>query len=138
MTDKETVDNLLGNLNNYLHKLERLSKKSKSEFLANDDKIGSAKYYLIVSIESIIDVAHHIIADYRLRRPEDYSDSIKVLEEASYLPSELSNKLQQMVKFRNLLVHMYAKVDDEKVYQYLENNLVDFSDFAKAIAKLVS
>jgi len=138
VTDAETVTNLLANLNNYLLKLKRLAQISKNNFLADDDKIGSAKYYLIVAIEIVIDIAHHIIAEYRLRRPEDYSDSIKVLEESDYLTPELSEKLQEMIKFRNLLVHMYAKVDDERVYRYLIENLRDFSEFAQAIAKLIS
>lgn len=134
MNDKQTAENLLNNLRNYIIELERLSKLPKDELLSNTDMLGSAKYHFIVAIECVIDLTHHLISDYRLRRPNDYSDSILVLEESKYIDPNLSLKLQSMVKFRNLLVHVYGKVDDEKVCQYLNDNLSDFNDFAMAIA----
>ena len=38
-------------------------------------------------------------------------------------------------EFRNILVHMYAEVDVEMVYEILQNNLGDFDEFAKYIAR---
>jgi uncharacterized protein YutE (UPF0331/DUF86 family) len=38
-----------------------------------------------------------------------------------------------MVKFRNLLVHLYWKVENGKLYDYLRNNLGDFEEFKLAI-----
>ena len=41
-----------------------------------------------------------------------------------------------MTRFRNLLVHVYAKVDDSKIYEFLEEDLEDFDLFAREIARL--
>jgi len=41
-----------------------------------------------------------------------------------------------MTRFRNLLVHVYAKVDDSRVYEFLLEDLEDFDLFAREIAKL--
>ncbi len=38
-----------------------------------------------------------------------------------------------MKGFRNILIHRYAHVDDEIVYQNLTDYLDDFYDFRKAI-----
>jgi len=38
-----------------------------------------------------------------------------------------------MVKFRNMLVHLYWKVENDRVYQYLKKNLADFEAFRRAI-----
>lgn len=132
---KEVLDRLLGNLQKYVGELKRLSELPKEKFLTNSDKIGNAKYNFVVAIECVIDIAQHLIAEYRLRRPDDYADTIQVLQEAGIVDFELSESLQSMVKFRNLLVHMYTKVEDENVYQYLKTNLQDFSDFAQRIAQ---
>jgi uncharacterized protein YutE (UPF0331/DUF86 family) len=45
----------------------------------------------------------------------------------------LGKQLIEMVKFRNLLVHLYWKVENEKLYDYLKNNLGDFEAFKSAI-----
>lgn len=34
---------------------------------------------------------------------------------------------------RNVLVHGYARVDNEKIYAILKNHLDDFEDFKKAV-----
>ena len=38
-----------------------------------------------------------------------------------------------MAKFRNLIVHDYAGIDDRIVFEILEGRLPDFDDFASAI-----
>lgn len=40
-----------------------------------------------------------------------------------------------MGKFRNLLVHLYWKVDDERIYEVLQSELDDFEDFIGQIAR---
>lgn len=42
-----------------------------------------------------------------------------------------------MVKFRNRVVHLYFKVDDEMIYKILQDNLEDFEVFIKDIIKIL-
>lgn len=42
-----------------------------------------------------------------------------------------------MVKFRNLAIHLYWKVDIEKVFDILKNHLGDFSKFEKCIVEYI-
>ncbi len=42
------------------------------------------------------------------------------LEEDDLIEKELADKLSNMAKFRNLLVHQYTKIDDKKVYEILQ------------------
>ncbi len=42
-----------------------------------------------------------------------------------------------MVKFRNLLGHFYLEIDNEIIYNILQNDIKDFNSFREAIlAKL--
>ncbi|GIW53041.1 MAG: hypothetical protein KatS3mg081_2396 [Gemmatimonadales bacterium] len=41
-----------------------------------------------------------------------------------------------MARFRNLLVHMYWKLDYRQVFEVLQNNLDDLREFSAAILKL--
>lgn len=137
MVDKSVIDRMMENLKIYVSQLERLSSLEQESFLADPDKLGSAKYYFIVAIESCIDIADHIISSERYRRPTDFADSFAVLYENGLIDEELRDRLQNMARFRNLLVHVYGKVDDKKVYEFLKTNLGDFDAFARQIAQAV-
>lgn len=82
-----------------------------------------------------MDICNHIIAKEHIGVPESYSDCFKILGERNIISGELSEKLINMAKFRNLLVHLYWKVDDEKIYEILQSELDDFEDFIKQIAR---
>jgi uncharacterized protein YutE (UPF0331/DUF86 family) len=51
------------------------------------------------------------------------------------MKNEILSKLERLQEYvKNILVHMYAEVDVEMVYEILQNNLGDFDEFAKYIA----
>ena len=122
-------------LENYLELLKEISEESEEAFLKNQIIIGSAKYYLLVSIECCLDVANHIIASQRLRAPTDYADSFTVLEEIGVFHQQLGQRLRQMAKFRNRLVHLYGEIDDKYVYEFLKTDVEDIRKFRKIIIK---
>jgi uncharacterized protein YutE (UPF0331/DUF86 family) len=53
------------------------------------------------------------------------------------IPADLSDRLQRMARFRNLLVHVYWKIDYGQVYDIIATRLDDFREFRSAIAGLV-
>ena len=122
-------------LDEYLGILRSISKTSTEAFLKDKIVIGSAKYYLQVSIECCLDVANHIIASEHLRAPRDYADSFMVIEEEGLVPSELGQRLRQMAKFRNRLVHLYGEIDDAYVYEFMKEDLKDIEEFKSIIIK---
>jgi len=117
----------------YLSFLNKISKSSEQDFLKDKILIGSAKYYLQVSIECCLDVVNHIIAFERFRAPKDYADSFSILEENGILESFLVIKLRQMAKFRNRLVHLYGEIDDKFVYEFIQKDIEDIRKFQKII-----
>ena len=54
------------------------------------------------------------------------------------LPSQFVERLKSMAKFRNLLVHLYWKVDDNKVFQILNEDIQDIQEFIKKIDSILS
>ena len=133
MVSIEKISQKFIQLENYLGLLKEISKESEEAFLKNQIIIGSAKYYLQVSIECCLDVANHIIASERLRAPNDYADSFTVLEEKGIFHQQLGQRLRQMAKFRNRLVHLYREIDDKFVYEFLKTDVEDIRKFRKII-----
>ena len=119
MVSKEKIFQKFSLLDDYLNILKDIAKKPVNTFLKDKILLGSAKYYLQVSIECCLDVANHIIASERFRVPKDYADSFKVIEEEGLVSGELGKRLQQMAKFRNRLVHLYGDIDDKNVHHVL-------------------
>lgn len=117
--------------------LSRLRDVGKDVFLADSDKLGSAKYHFIVAIESAIDMSNHLISRNGFRVPEDYADSFTVMAEAGALDREFAEQLKEMARFRNRLVHLYWKIDEDKVYDILKTRLGDFKLFLESMSKFL-
>jgi uncharacterized protein YutE (UPF0331/DUF86 family) len=92
------------------------------------------KYRLVVAIEAATDVADHLIASEGLRLASGYADSFRSLEEAGVLPTELAASLADDARFRNLLVHRYADIDDGRVVEIARHRLTDLEAFVALIA----
>lgn len=133
MVSSQKIAEKLIALDEFLLLLKEIGSISSEAFLKDKILIGSAKYYLQVSIECCLDIANHIIASERFRAPKDYADSFKILEEMNTVPGELSQKLQQMAKFRNRLVHLYGEIDNQYVYDFMREDIDDIREFRSMI-----
>lgn len=49
----------------------------------------------------------------------------------------LADTLEQMARFRNIIVHQYTQVDAEIVVQVLHNRLTDFARFRDSMVALL-
>lgn len=130
----DKIARLISEMRKALSRLESLKNLDKESFLGDPDKIGSAKYYFIVSIESAIDICNHIISQNGYRAPEDYADTFQVLGEKGAFDKEFVQDLKKMARFRNRLIHLYWEVDDEQVCEILHTRLDDFKKFIDNIA----
>jgi uncharacterized protein YutE (UPF0331/DUF86 family) len=88
---------------------------------------------LQVAVEICLDIGRRIIAVEGFRYPQDNQDVFRVLAEEKVVPHRLLPALWDLARFRNLVVHDYAKIDDAKVYQLLKTRLGDFDAFADAV-----
>lgn len=131
--DQARVRELLGNVNDTLRRLRELGQLSEKEFLADYHNTESAKYLLIVAIAATIDLCNHIAARRGGRAPQDYADCFAVLLEMGVIEDGLARSLQQMSRFRNLLVHVYGQVDNRLVYRVIQEDLDDFDAFQQAL-----
>ena len=133
--ENSVLNRLFTQMDESLRKLRSLSKLSEDEFLSHYEKIDTSKYNFIVAIEAIIDICNRIISKRKLGFPQDYSDVIKLMSQEGVLEKDLVGRLVEMVKFRNMLVHLYWKIENDRLYQYLKENLGDFEAFKEAIRK---
>ena len=77
---------------------------------------------------------NHIVARKGQRAPQDYADCFTILVELNVITSELATPLKKMARFRNLIVHLYWKVDNHRVYEIIQEDLDDLDIFRQQIS----
>jgi len=135
MVSLEKIIQKFQQLDEFLGLLRKISKTPIELFLKDKLMIGSAKYYLQVSIECCLDVTNHIIASEHFRAPKDYADSFMIIEEEGIISGDQGQRLRQMAKFRNRLVHLYGEIDNAYVYEFIKKDLKDIEEFKSIIIK---
>jgi uncharacterized protein YutE (UPF0331/DUF86 family) len=135
MVDRGRFRELLDRLGEEMNHLRRLGSYPTEELLNDPDRIAAVKYRFVVAIEICIDVGQHIISSEGLRAPTDFADVFAVLGESAFMPVDNVPTLQAMARFRNLLVHGYQRVDDQRVMQVLKTRLGDFDSFKTEVAR---
>jgi len=133
MVDKELLAEKTKLLGEYIGDLEE-KKEVKLSALLNDKVLRRyIERTLHLAVEACLDIGSHLIADLKLREPEDYKDIMTVLVEAGYLPKKKLEQLKKMAQFRNVIVHDYARVDPEILLAILRKNLDDLRLFAAMV-----
>lgn len=120
-----------------LERLERIRLAPKEEFLRDRDLEDIACYRLLVAVEAALGLCYHVSAKHLKKVPEEYAECFAILADAEIISKDLSEKLQKMSRFRNLLVHMYWKVDYSTLYELIQHNLQDLRQFSTAIVALL-
>ncbi|MGD8868871.1 MAG: DUF86 domain-containing protein [Gemmatimonadales bacterium] len=67
--------------------------------------------------------------------PALFADIFRVLRDEGILDTTLAGRLMAMARFRNVLVHLYAEVDDERVLQILRGSLGDLDAFVDVLRR---
>ncbi|MGQ4915740.1 MAG: type VII toxin-antitoxin system HepT family RNase toxin [Candidatus Asgardarchaeia archaeon] len=91
-------------------------KETLDSFLNNKQVQLSAERALHIVIEILLDLGNFLINKLKLPKPSTYSEIFKILCENNVLPRDLKDTLIDMARFRNLLVHGYAKIDATRAY----------------------
>ena len=131
------MSTLFSELNDAMDALNDIILEGEDEFMANRHLRGSAKYHLLVAIESVLDLSNHLITQNKWRLPEDYADTFLVMAENGVLKRDEAEHLGEMARFRNRLVHQYWRIDDTIIWEILVNDRIEIVDYAKKILDLV-
>ncbi|MGQ9723723.1 MAG: type VII toxin-antitoxin system HepT family RNase toxin [Candidatus Jordarchaeum sp.] len=133
--DRNLIEGKIDIIERNIKFLEQYKDSKIKEFEKNYKDIQAVKYSLLEIIEFCIDIANHIISVSGYRRAETYSEIFQILGEEKVISQGLSEKMQNMAKFRNLLVHRYGEIENRKLLEIIKKNLDDVKEFEKEIEK---
>lgn len=79
----------------------------------------------------------NIISGEGRERAETYPEMFTRLYEDDVIGNDLKDWSQNMARFRNLLVHRYGEIDDERMWHIISERLDDVAKFVEKIEELL-
>ena len=132
MLDKERVLGKIDDLGAYLTELKQIVPDSFADYQIIEKK-RSCERLLHLCIECAVDICKLFVSGLKLGLPHEENDLFDKMSKNNILSPEMISLLKEMRAFRNILIHEYAEVDNEIVYEMAKTRLGDFELFKKEI-----
>jgi len=116
--DVDLVRNKIDDIKFSIEELKRLTSKDFIDI--GVDERYSIRYNIIVLVESLVSLCMHIAVEAYGKTPSSYRESVRFIAER--LNMGCISDLESVVGLRNLLIHRYWTVDDERVYESVKEN----------------
>ncbi len=133
---KHVFQEKINRLLRYISFLQRIRAEPIEAFLNSEKSHYSTAFIMYNAAQICIDIAFHVCTKNNYQEPENYKDAFIILAQNSIITQELSNKMQQWAGLRNLIAHQYGKVDNQRLYEILQNDLTDLESFVESIRAL--
>jgi uncharacterized protein YutE (UPF0331/DUF86 family)/predicted nucleotidyltransferase len=124
-------------INDNLVDLENMKEMSYEELKNNRMYLNGSVRMIQTSIEALMDISRYVMRHLRLKQAEEYWQIPVILADAGYIEERDSNIYSEMIRFRNLVVHYYYKVNPEDVYRIITQELYDIRKWLETLLKIV-
>lgn len=138
MQDREGIMGHLRELDAALKDWGRYRSTSLEDLKRDRDKRNMVLHAMLVSIQSAIDIGNHLIVKKNLRKPATYRETFEILRESDIITRQLCESMSDLAGLRNVLVHIYWRLDLDEIYNVLQNDLDTLKEFEKTIKVLLS
>lgn len=138
MVDKALILRKFTELEEYLKQIKEFSEITAEEYSKDWKAQRIIERTLQMMVEICVDIANHIISDRKYRVPNSYADTFKVLYEEGVLESKVFKMMENMAKFRSIIVHHYDKVDESIVVSILKKHLDDFLVYRDVVIDIIT
>jgi uncharacterized protein YutE (UPF0331/DUF86 family) len=93
----------------------------------------SLRYLVIQLVEASASICVRILSSFYNEVAEGFPQCFARLGAKGVLPEDLASRLASAARLRNLLVHRYWAISDERVYESVKNGLRDFEEFVARV-----
>lgn len=126
-----------GAIRRNIAQISRLVAQPDEQFWSDERNIATLKLWLLELVQDAADLCNHLAARLLNKAPSSYPECFEILAEEGIIAEPLANSLRQMARFRNLIVHRYWDVDDQRVLEIARTQMGDLEQFLEAIAHAV-
>ncbi len=98
-----------------------------------------AQFHLHRCLEGVFNISSHLLARIPGGVATKYKEIALKMGEFNLVPKDFAiEKLAKMANYRNRLVHFYAEINPQELYQILQEDLEDFDIFLISIKEVLS
>jgi uncharacterized protein YutE (UPF0331/DUF86 family) len=137
MIDKILIERKLRNIEEFLKELEAAPVTNFEEFKANVVTRRFIERNIELAIEQMVDICKHLVSGLDLKEPETYAECFESLAGSNIIRAESVAQFQAMVRFRNMLIHIYDGIDDSITYGIYTKHLGDFRLFITQLREFI-
>jgi len=94
-------------------------------------------YRLQVSIDAAMDIVAMLSKDLGITVKDDYSN-IDELENLNIFPGKFLNEIRRLKGLRNVLVHIYSKIEEDLIVREKDHFVEVLKEFIKIVEKLIN
>ena len=137
MTDRAVVLQKLATLRDHLGRVRRRRPATADAFRQDLDLQDAVSLSLLVAIQEAVDIAFHLSADEGWGVPASNAESFEMLSRHGVIDAGLAAEMAAAVGLRNRIVHGYASVDVDRLWNEIPTGLSAMERFVAAIARFV-
>ena len=116
-----------------LKQIMKTKEISLESYLKDDMLKDATKFRLLSLIEGMISLCNHIVSRSEISPQSTYSECFSRLSELGIISENLVDKIVNMIRFRNILVHQYWIIDEEKIYEIAQIDHAFVEEFLERI-----
>ena len=132
----ELVEARIREINDAVQMLRSLIAKDFGELTVYEK--FSIRYLVIQLVEAASSICIHILISSFGERTEGFPECFTRLSMKGVISKDLAAKLSSAARLRNLLVHRYWEIADERVYRSVEKGVGDFEEYVAKVRKYIS
>jgi len=118
-----------------INKVKEKRSATIDEFMVDEDSQDIVLFNLMQAIQGCVDMAAHIVSDEGYGMAGSMNDFFYLLRGRNIIDVDLQEKLISAVGFRNLVVHEYAKLDMNLVYDIATHGINDLESFVSIVVR---
>jgi uncharacterized protein YutE (UPF0331/DUF86 family) len=135
--EKDTVLKRVNGIQVELAELGKLGQLSYENF-QKEKGFELGQYHLHRALEGVFNISAHILSRIPGGQATKYKDIARNLGKFGIVDKEFADiQLTQMADYRVRLVHFYAEVTPEEVYNIIHEDLGDFETFLSAVKNVL-
>ena len=116
--DVDVVRSRLSDVRGFIAEARRIASKEYSKLCV--DERYALRYCVIALVEALVALCTHVAVEELGREPRTYRESVRLV--AEHLGVECRDSLEALVGLRNILIHRYRVVDDERIYKSVKKD----------------
>lgn len=133
--DRDRVVELLREVSADLADLKEKAQMDREQLLASRDAQAVVERRLQTAVEGCLNVGNHVIARKRLGVPRDYAEVFHILGQAGVLSLQVAEAMADLARLRNLLVHLYSRVDHARLHESLPQRIRTLESFVEDVSR---